>query len=227
MKKADTVFIDSLKRDIDKITSDISGIMWDRKMYSEFAEIVKNNSKINKPNAFYDFVKVGYLSHLVLSIGRQVDRSGEVLSLLSLLEKIFNNPEKITKKWFSDHYKETELGVDWGEADFEKNFGKLDFIDPSKVYADIGSLLFYTKEIKKYRDKRIAHLDKKSTGVNFDESLDFNTFDKAVSVLEEIGKKYYLLLHQAGIPSLLPEDMMDDYREIFYEPWISRKVTES
>lgn len=121
---------------------------------------------------------------------------------------------------FSSHYK--TLGEDHGRVDFERNFGNLDFIDPSKVYADIGSLIFYTKEIRKYRDKRIAHTDRKSTGINFDENLNIDTFNKAVEVIEELGIKYYLLLHQAGMPTLLPGDTTDDYREIFLKPWIIR-----
>lgn len=220
MPNVDIIFIESLKKDIEKITSSISDLMWDRKMYEDFVEILKNNSSIDKPNAFYDFIKVGYLSHLVLSICRQTDRDAESISLLSLLERIFSHPEKITKDWFSSHYK--TLGEDYGRADFERNFGNLDFIDPSNVYADIGSLIFYTKEIRKYRDKRIAHADRKSAGINFDENLNIDTFNKAVKIIEELGIKYYLLLHQAGMPTLLPEDTTDDYRGIFHEPWIVR-----
>jgi hypothetical protein len=214
MANADTIFIESLKKDIEKITGDVSDLMWDRKMYGEFCEIIKNNTAIDKENAFYDFVKSGYISHLVLGIGRQTDEGKKTLSLRHLLERINSNPEKVTKKWFAAQYK--TLGEGWGEADFEKKFGTLDFVDPTIVQADIESLVSCTEEIRKYRDKRIAHRDKGK--IVFD--LSFKALDKAIETIEALGIKYYLLLHQAGIDGLLPTDTRDDYREIFYEPWM-------
>ncbi|MEP7167709.1 MAG: hypothetical protein ABI758_07095 [Candidatus Woesebacteria bacterium] len=218
MQKVDTILIESLKKEIKKITDDVSDLMWDRKMYSEFINIIKQNPRIDKPNFFYDFVKTGYVSHIILGICRQADKDEKALSLLNLLEKIFNSSEKITKDWFASPYKGPVLSEDHGRADFERHFGKLDFVDPSIVYADMGNLIFYTKGIRKYRDKRIAHFDKGE--VTFDKDFSFATFDKAVEIIEELARKYYLLLHQAWMPDLLPTDTTDDYREIFYEPWI-------
>lgn len=214
MVKVDIKFIESLKKDIEKITSDVSDLMWDRKMYTEFCEIVKNNPTIDKANAFYDFVKSGYISHLVLGIGRQTDEAKKALSLRRLLERINNNPEKITKKWFAAQYK--TLSEDWGKADFEKKFGALDFVDPAIVQKDIENLVSCTEEVRKYRDKRIAHRDKGKIVFK----LSFETLDKAIETIEMLAMKYYLLLHQAGIDGLLPTDTTDDYREIFYEPWM-------
>lgn len=218
----DAKFIKSLQKDIKEITDDISDLMWDRKMYNEFVEIVTGNSKINTSNAFYDFIKTGHISHIVLGICRQIDQDDKALSLMNLLNKIFNNAEKITKDWFAVQYKNSVLGEGTGRAHFKEHFGELDFIDPSMVHADIGSLIFYTKEIKKYRNKRIAHVDR--CVVIFDKDFSFETLNKAINIIEELGKKYYLLLHQGGITTLLPVDTADDYRSIFYEPWMTKKV---
>ncbi|MFA6474765.1 MAG: hypothetical protein WCV88_01025 [Patescibacteria group bacterium] len=220
MSDIDTNLIATLKKDIKEITDDISDLMWDRKMYTEFVDIVTNNSKINTTNAFYDFIKTGYVSHIILGICRQIDKDERSLSLFNLLNKIFNNSEKITKKWYADQYKNTALNEKFGEIHFKEHFGNLDFIDPTIIYADLGNLVFYTKEIKKYRDKRIAHVDKGV--VTFDKDFSFTTLNKAIDVIEELGKKYYLLLHQGGFDTLLPTDTTSDYRKIFYEPWMTK-----
>lgn len=52
MKKIDINFVKSLQDDIQDITGNISDLMWKRKMYTEFVEMVNGNPKINKPNAF-------------------------------------------------------------------------------------------------------------------------------------------------------------------------------
>lgn len=171
-------------------------------------------------NAFYDFIKTGYISHIVLGICRQIDRNEKALSLTNLLNRIFNNVEKVTKDWYAAQYNNSPiLTEETGRVHFKESFGDLNFIDPAIVGADIGKLIFYTKEIKKYRDKRIAHVDKGV--VTFDKDFSFATLDKAIKIIEELGKKYYLLLYQAGYGSLLPVDHTD-YKDVFYEPWITK-----
>lgn len=231
MNNCDKVFIASLKKDIENIGDNVSDLLWDKKMYEDFGTIIKNNPKIDKPNLFYDFIKIGYISHVVLGICRQIDKDEHSLSLVNFLNKVFDNCEKIRKDWFVKQYEKSGLDKIFGrsgygkhiaERDFKKHFGELDFIDPSMVCADIGSLIFYSKEIKKYRNKRIAHFDKDKKGkVVF--NLDFKTLNKSIKVIEELTKKYYLLLHQSWFQTLLPVDNTENYKKIFHTPWIEIK----
>lgn len=219
MAIADLKLIESLQKEIEEITGDISDLMWDRKMYTEFAEMINGNPKINKPNAFYDFIKTGYVSHIVLGICRQTDKDEKALSLMNLMSRIFNDAEKVTKEWFAVQYnKSPVLTEETGRTHFKEHFGELDFIDPAIVHADIGKLIFYTKEIKKYRNKRIAHVDK--GGVTFDKDFSFATLDKAIEMIEELGTRYYLLLRQTDLIGLLPVDQTD-YKKVFCEPWLT------
>lgn len=222
MDKPDTIFINSLKENTKDLINNVSDLLWDKKMYNEFCDIIKSNPSINKPNAFHDFIKLGYSSHVVLGVCRQVDKDKSALSLINLMEKIFDNPQKITKDWFVDQYK-APLDEAFGKRDFEDNFGKLDFVDPSIIYADIGSLIFYTKEIKKFRDKRIAHLDKNKKLIF---NINFNDINIAIKIIEKLSIKYYLLLHQGGYTTLTPEYQGPDYKEIFYYPWINKNLHE-
>lgn len=215
----DLKFISSLQKDIDEISSDISDLMWNQKMFADFKKIVEANPKINQENVFYDFIKTGHVSQIVLAICRQIDGDQKVLSLMNLLHEISHNSDKITKDWFVSQYRGTSVGEGKGRLDFEECFGNLDVIRSSMVSRDIGKLTSVTKEIKKYRNKRIAHMERGEIIFN----LDFTTLDKATEILDELGKKYYLLLHQKGMPSLLPVDQTD-YRKIFRVQWINIPV---
>lgn len=210
--------LDDLQKDIEALSGDVSDLMWHRKIYTDLAEIVASNPKINVPNAFHDFVKTSYVSSIVLGVCRQIDRDAQALSLINILQKIFDNAETITKDWFAAHYRNSALGESFGRKDFEERFGKLNFIDPSIVHGDIGNLIFHTKEIKKYRNKRIAHYQKGN--VTFDKNFNFSTINEAIDIIEGLYQKYHLLLHQKNMVTLLPIDLSGDYTEIFREPWV-------
>lgn len=212
MATADIKFIESRKEDIKKIIEQIKDLMWDKKMFDETIEIMNNNA-ISQNNVFHIFINAGYVSHGVLGICRLVDENKDSLSLISVLKSIFDNAEKITKEWYVKNY---ALERQFGNKSFEDNFGNQSFIDPSIIYADIGSLIFNTRELKKYRDKRIAHFDKNGN-VFLDEKV-APLVQKATAVIEELGKKYYLLLFQQGYGILLPTDHTN-YQKIFDKPW--------
>lgn len=198
----------------------VGGALENRFLFNRLAEIIKNNPRVDKPNIFLDYIEINYITALIMAVCRQTDRNYDSVSLINLLYEIYDNAEKITKKWFISHYK--KAGIALGKRNFEENFGYLEHIDPSVVYADIGNLIFYTKDIKKFRNKRVAHRDK-NKNIKFD--IDFDTLNNAIDLIEKLIKKYYLLLTQSGIPQLLPANILcfrDDgsYEEdIFCVPW--------
>lgn len=200
----------------------VGGVLENRFLFDRFVKIIKNNPEIDKPNSFLNYIRINYVTTAIVAICRQVDTNSDSVSLLNLLFEIHDNAEKITKKWFTSNYKADEQR---GEKEFEKFFGKLKHIDPGIVYADIGKLIFYTKKIKKFRHKRVAHLDKKKK-IRFD--IDFNILDNAIDLIEEILMKYYILLGQfekdCPIPEIAPNtlsfrDDKSDEEDIFCVPW--------
>lgn len=198
----------------------VGGALENRFLFIRLKEIVESNPKINKPNIFLDYIKINYVSTLIVAICRQIDEDQGSISLINLLYEIYDNVEKITKIWFASQYK--TIGIEHGKKDFEENFGNLEYIDPGIVYADIGNLLFYTKEIKKFRNKRVAHLDRNKK-IKFD--IDFNALNQSIDLIEEIIEKYYLLLTQSGMNGLLPVNTLDfrddgsNEEDIFYIQW--------
>ena len=198
----------------------VGGVLENKFLFNRLVEIIKNNSKINKPNIFLDYIKINYITTVIVAICRQIDRDPHSISLINLLYEIYDNAEKITKEWFTSQYQTT--GVEHGSSDFKKNFGSLKHINPAIIYADIGNLIFYTKEIKKFRNKRVAHLDKNKK-IKFD--IDFDILDKAINLTEKLIKKYHLLLTQSRMDKLLPVNILcfrddrSDEENIFCVPW--------
>jgi len=213
-QKLEDIIIDFMGND----TYAIGGVMENRFLYNRLIEIIKDNPKTDKPNIFLDYIKINYVTTVIVAICRQVDKDHDSVSLLNFLYKIYNNAEKITKEWFASQYKEIERG----NTDFKKNFGNLTYIDPCIVCIDICNLICCTREIKKLRNKRVAHLNKKKE-IKFD--IDFDKLNKAVDLIKEIIIKYYLLLNQAGMNDLLPSGILcfrndnSDEENIFCVPW--------
>ena len=198
----------------------VVGIMENRYIFKEFVKIIENNSEINKSNLFLDYIRINYINTIIIAILRQIDKHKDSKSLISFLYNIYNNTELITKEHFISQYSNVERG----NRDFEENFGNLKYIDPGIVYKDIENLLFCTKEIRNVRNKRIAHKDKGK--VLFE--ISFNVLDKAVDLMDDIFKKYYLLLGQndkncvVGLPSSLLcfRGGKSCETDIFRVPWI-------
>lgn len=92
--------IDKWKIDIKKISDDVTNLVENRFIYNQIVGITKANSTISHPNVFWDFFKNNYVASQVLSICNQVDSDKDSLSLLNLLNEIFNNPELVTKEWY-------------------------------------------------------------------------------------------------------------------------------
>lgn len=209
------------------IESEVVRIMGNRAIFREIIEISKNNSKINKNNSFWDFLKESYVALMVSAVGRQIDTNPDSSSLINFLNRILEADvtTSLTKEWYSRKYHTDDdirpgfmEGI--GKSDFEGHFGIKDFVDPDIIRADLEKLIEATKIIKRFRNKRIAHRDSDNKlvfGVNF------NTLDKAIETIREITSKYYLLLKQ-GENDLVPIDQTD-WQGIFTIPWTEKNDT--
>lgn len=216
------------RKEIEKITRDISELLLNRYFYRELQNIVTSNATINKGNHFWDSLKNNYIDSVVLVIRRQMDTDKRSRSLMNLLNDIFDNPEILTKKWFASNYSNKILNL--GNGDFESHFGGGTYIDPSIVYADIGEIKHKTKKVVLYVNQAVAHTDiifqknhqivvDRKTGTKF--KLSFNDLDSAIDSLEKKVIKYNLLLNQSGYAGLLPI-IQYDWEEIFLVPWIAK-----
>src|SRR3989338_705493 len=224
LSKNQNELIKQLKDDFESIESEVIRMMGNKEIFKEIKEISKRNSQINKGNSLWDFLKESYVALMVSAVCRQIDTDERSSSLVNLLRTILFNPtviQSLNKDWYSEQYhRDNDIfpgfmeGI--GKGDFEEHFGSKEYVDPAIVYMDLKKLEEDTKEIKKYRNKRIAHFDKKESlfKANYDD------LHKAVETVRSIASKYYLLLKQGG-NDLIPSDQTD-WQEILTIPWIKK-----
>ncbi len=203
------LIIAELLNALDPIESEVIRMMGNRVIFQEVIEISKNNPKINKENSFWDFLKEGYVALMVSAVCRQIDIDTRSASLINLLSRLLQADVTIilTKDWYAGKYHKDDdimpgFMEGFGKGEFESHFGQKDFVDPDIIRGDLEELISTTSEIKRFRNKRIAHRDDNNKLV-FD--VNFNDLDKVLETIREITSKYYLLLKQSG-NDLIPTD---------------------
>ena len=218
------------RKELEEITKDITvSLIENKHIFDEFQGIIRKNEKIGFNNSFYNLWIYNYVSSVVLSICRLTDRDEKSLSLYNLLEDVLLNSDIITREWFmsectrrckrKDFMKDQIMA--YAIDNFDKKFaGRIKFfLDPSVVQSDIRLLFSKTKEVRRFRNKVVAHKDKKK----FKMELRIVDVNIAINTIEKIVLKYQFLLNQAGYPSrgLLPQGI-DGWKEIFRVPWIEK-----
>lgn len=219
-----TELVKHLQDEFESIESEVIRMMGNKKIFEEIVEISKKNSQINQGNSFWDFLKESYIALMVSAVCRQIDTDERSSSLANLLRTILFNPtviQSLNKDWYSEQYHcDNDIfpgfmeGI--GKGDFEEHFGSKEYIDPAIIYIDLKRLEEDTKEIRKYRNKRVAHQDRKEQIFK----ANYNDLDKAVETVRSLASKYYLLLKQGG-NDLIPIDQTD-WQKILTVPWIQK-----
>jgi hypothetical protein len=102
-----------------------------------------------------------------------------------------------------------------GHREFDRFAGKAGaHVDPRLVQDDITNLQRMTEHLERYATKRVAHLDAKGP----DRIPTYHELDQAIDLLEELVKKYRLLIKCVG-GAVLPV-VAYPCKAIFTEPWI-------
>ena len=86
------------------------------------------------------------------------------------------------------------------------------------VREDLKSLEDAGGAVKRFANKKLAHLDEKGHEVE----LKFSDIDGAIEILEKIIIKYLAIFRAAGWSFLLPV-WQYDWTAIFREPWIPNR----
>jgi hypothetical protein len=115
------------------------------------------------------------------------DTRHKTKSLRRLLGKVEGHPEVFTRERY---VKLSSAGDPYtrerASREFTARFGPGEAIDPAGVHADIAALDLAVAEVKKFVDKRIAHLDPKWSEM----SLTFAPVYAALDVVGDLVKKY-------------------------------------
>lgn len=204
---------------LETIEREITWLAIHRHVFWETHKIIEANPSIQKPSAFYTWMKSAYVTDIAVGIRRQLDSDPDTISLWNLLDELTMHPQAMSRQRFVALYKGSTVEM-FADQDFDRFAGKgQPHIDASLIRADLTRLEALWSVIKKYINRRITHTDQRDVAY----LPTFDDLDGCQDLLEELLRKYVLLFRASSLTEVLPT-FQYDWTAIFREPWI---ITES
>ncbi len=212
------------KKWIDKIGQDLGDLLISQDTFKEVAQIVASNKQIQSSPFFFTWIQNNYMDSIVVGLARLNDHDSRTISLHNLIKEIIKNPEAITRDYFVSRYKKWMQDRGIADNDFDKFAEKGNqYISSIKLDKDIKHLDKETQLIKNFRDQWVAHLDVNQATKQLPTH---NDVEEALEFLDEIFRRYYMLIDGAGIGTAKPA-LAFDWKESLTHPWIEMPEEES
>lgn len=202
---------------LDVILSEIEDLSWDRYIFREVRDMIRNNPKIQKPSYFYEFLGNLYGERVLMVVRRHVKTKGNSISFARLLEEICETPQFLSRTRFVALYKGGP-SEHLANEHFEEFGGKRgSHVYPKRVESDLETLKGKLRKCEDYADKRIAHRDKRPPK----RIPTFADLDNCIDFLVKLVDKYHRLFRGRSIDPILPVGQSShDWKAIFTEPWL-------
>lgn len=157
-----------------------------------------DEQKLNEPEKFFafHFIKAQY-HFIVLQLCKMIDNDERAVSFRQLLEELKDKSHDFPLDVF-DHEK-----YPWAFGSIKRYLLKCG-LNPSSITKDIEKLRKVLEKVKKYRDKHVAHLQRKQVKIVIQKT----ELGKIINDVEELVATYNLILNQAGINSYLPPQIL-------------------
>ncbi|HEX3722470.1 MAG TPA: hypothetical protein VHV31_06745 [Nitrolancea sp.] len=193
--------IEKWKRWIEEIHSETSQLVFRRIIWDELVNIIQSNRQIQISSAFYDWLPAVYAPAQAMGIRRiaDVDSYSKPVSLGNLLTDMRDCSEILQM------YVE-EIPLKIGTASLTREMP-----NPS---SDLQQLLHTIEPIKRYADKRIAHLDSNAAST----IIRYGDISGAIDLISSLTVEYYAFLCNSHY---MVEPVFTYYwQQIFNVPWI-------
>ena len=163
-----------------------------------------------------------------MAVRRQVTSHRDSILLRRLLEELVECPTLISRAWTrevyerplpSGHTYDREMAHFLADSTYNQYADASgEFLDPTLVEADLDQLKSQTASVLQLTDRAIAHDD--AGGIRLAAPVTFDDLDVAIVCLEQLVRKYIVMLTGRSFSSLTPFDQTNA-RSVFYIPWIS------
>ena len=224
---------------METIHNEIRALVQDANMFWEVQDIIRENPRIQKPNAFYSYLARTYLSHALIGLRRQTQLQKDSISFVRLLDEIAKNPGELSRSYFNSHYPSSngpDLDEVVGRTDLEavrlvdssqrKATIKMDdfapyadangvHVSPQMVKTDLARLGSAVATHEEFADKWLARWDKRAPTV----VPTFKELDDCIKLLDQTYVKYHFLFHAESMDTLMPTYQYE-WKRIFCEPWL-------
>ena len=202
---------------LDEIYKEVVRLVERQQIFGEVQGIIKENSEIQEPNAFYRFLESTYADSNIMGVRRQIRPHKKSISLVGLLKDIIENPTALSRERFVKLYKTNMQSI--ANRIFDERFSirYRNHIDPAIVQQDLDELKARGDKVEAFADKRLAHWDKKQPVIPT-----FGELNACIDCLKELTIKYLLLFRAEDLTNcFVPSFITDvDMTKIFSVPWI-------
>jgi hypothetical protein len=203
-----------------RIKSDVeSRLVHPRQVFRALVEVINQNSRhIAEHNgeAFCNFIKRCYVSHVVMAIRSHV-KKGDSCSFMRLLQQLHDSGKKFTFKFYLQQFPIDKSHADWQTATFSEFSDDGKVLLPSLVQRDMDNLRKISSQIEDFGDQAIAHLDKRG----FSGQVTFGDLDACIDAFDQLLCKYLKLISGDGYLTLEPA-ILESFTEIFTVPLDNR-----
>jgi len=199
----------------ERIGNDLGWLLTSHDIFEEIQSVIKSNKKIQLPTLFYRWICDNYAARVSTGLRRLSDSDKRTISLYRLIEDISENPEAITRDYYTSDYPREEMDLtDWDFDNFADKGSK--FISTFKLGKDMKRLKRDTTRIRKYANKWIAHCDLNRVQLQLPT---YREVGEALKRVDELYCKYSLLITRAGTTTRKPV-LQYDWKEPLRHPWI-------
>ena len=202
------------------IESEVADLLLDEHIFWSVQDIIRSNPSLASARShFFQWMGTSFVASASVAVRRQVDANPKAISLRRVLEELLAYPDLITRAAYlgvaSDGSAEsTDLNNnafdEWADAT-----GNL--LDAGRVAADLNNLTDACEKVQHYADRRVAHYD--GRGVRPAMMPTFDDLESAIRAIEELLKKYYLILTGTWLGQVKPT-ITYDWTDVFRTRWI-------
>lgn len=199
-----------------KIKGDLQTVIDDRSIFNQFDSVIKANLEhIEKNHGFYfcTFVRRCYVQKTASAIRRHMKVDKESISLMRLLQQIFECSDQFTYAIFLEMFPIDPSYVNWQESTFSHFSENGINISKAVIARDIEKMKQIGGNLEQFVDREIAHLDKRG----YEGTFTGKEIDECISSFDELTCRYLTIITGDGF-STLEASVIFDWKDIFTVP---------
>lgn len=200
---------------VERIHSELNYQNVSRRTFEEVGKIVRANDKVQEPSHIHDWLSRNYGLASAAAVRRLTDNRSDSISLVRLLKDISKDPSVVSRRSFVSRYQKSMRSFAHQKFDQLTRNPGAPFLPKKTVDKDLQELLTVSVRLRKFVNKRLAHLDQMN---RLRKLPTFKDLHFVMKTLERIGSKYRFLLTASTTQD---EPLPPNWDAIFFEPWKS------
>lgn len=212
---------------LEAIDPHVTNLFHDREIWREVRDALLADTEATSDTFLASYTRQ-YVGSSAMAVRRLADpnaKDNDSHSIGALIDDIGKQPGVMTReRWVSrDREPDPRPGADEElrkllARNFDKTFGDgSGGLDPGKVAADLATLKARSEAVAAFASRTVAHIDRRG----MEELPTFDDLDKAIDVVGEMYKRYFLLIDGASLLEVAPviqHDWKAPLRRPIFEP---------